>query len=279
MPKFANDIIYGGLGNDSIHGGAGDDAISGAEAPTESYADSYDANGNLIAADVRTDFFHPYNPGNVLGYSPTLTYQAQYDPNDPYQKILLTPGTGALYKGAVDTSTEVLSENKANTYLDWLLNFNSNDGPLDAQWYVGSGYAGCGDRRQRRRIFGDLGNDWLVGGTGRDTLWGGIGNDYLGGDDNLNTDGGLNDLNDTNPSYEDFSYGGAGLDVLVANTGGDRLVDWAGEFNTFLVPFNPNGEPTISRSQSPGIVQAARPLVCREPGRRSVPHRAARRDR
>ena len=28
-------------------------------------------------------------------------------------------------------------------------------------------------------IFGDLGNDWLVGGTGNDTLWGGWGNDLL----------------------------------------------------------------------------------------------------
>ena len=173
-PKFANDIIYGGLGNDSIHGGAGDDAISGAEAPIESYADSYDANGNLIAADVRTDFNHPYNPGNVLGYSPTLTYQAQYDPNDPFRKILLTPGTGALYKGTVDTSTEVLSENKANTYLDWFLNFNATDGPLDTQWYVGSSYPAI-PTDGNDRIFGDLGNDWAVGGTGRDTHVGRLG--------------------------------------------------------------------------------------------------------
>src|SRR5439155_686709 len=41
-PKYANDIIYGGLGNDSIHGGAGDDAISGAEAPMLSYTTNYD---------------------------------------------------------------------------------------------------------------------------------------------------------------------------------------------------------------------------------------------
>ena len=34
-------------------------------------------------------------------------------------------------------------------------------------------------------IFGDLGNDWLVGGTGKDTLWGGWGNDLLNADDDL----------------------------------------------------------------------------------------------
>ena len=36
-------------------------------------------------------------------------------------------------------------------------------------------------------IFGDLGNDWLVGGTGKDTLWGGWGNDLMNADDDLST--------------------------------------------------------------------------------------------
>src|SRR5213079_1220174 len=87
-PKYANDVIYGGLGDDSIHGGAGDDAISGAEAPVQSYTNNYDANGNLLQADLRSDFFHPLNPGNVLGYnpvvsSPTGTMFALYDQNEP----------------------------------------------------------------------------------------------------------------------------------------------------------------------------------------------------
>ena len=29
------------------------------------------------------------------------------------------------------------------------------------------------------------------------------------------------------PSYEDRAFGGAGRDVLIGNTGGDRLIDWA----------------------------------------------------
>ena len=39
--------------------------------------------------------------------------------------------------------------------------------------------------------------------------------------------------------------------MLIANTSGDRLFDWHGNFNPFLVPFNSNGGPTIIRSQSP----------------------------
>ncbi|HEX9505611.1 MAG TPA: hypothetical protein VGA62_06350, partial [Acidimicrobiia bacterium] len=102
-------------------------------------------------------------------------------------------------------------------------------------------------------IFGDLGNDWLVGGTGNDTLWGGWGNDLLNADDVLSTDGWLNDATDTHPTYEDRAYGGAGLDVLIGNTGGDRLIDWVGEFNSYLVPFAPFGIATVSRQVEPQL--------------------------
>ena len=233
-PVAANDIIYGGLGNDSIHGGAGDDAISGAEALAESYTNNYNQAGAVVASFLRSDFGHPYNPGNVLGYSPTKTYQAQYDPNDPFREVKLM-SSGALWKGG--------------TGFDWLLNFDATRGPLDTYWAASGGVPTDGSDI----IFGDLGNDWLVGGTGRDTMWGGWGNDYLNADDVLTTNAGLNTGTDTNASYEDFAYGGAGVDVLVANTGGDRLIDWAGEWDSYLVPFSPFGMATVSRNPSPGL--------------------------
>ncbi len=250
----ANDVIYGGLGNDSIHGGAGDDAISGAEAPIQSYTNNYDQNGVLLQADLRSDYFHPLNPGNVLGYDPTTakrsgTTFALYDANDPLREILLTPGSGALYKGTIDPTTQ----NSATLgYHDWLLNFDYTEGPLDQRWYVGSTYSPVATDGNDM-IFGDLQNDWVVGGTGRDIAFLGWGDDQANMDDRLNTDNGLNDIPDTNPSYEDFVYGGAGRDVLIANTGGDRLVDWVGEFNTYLVPYAPFGEPTVSRTLQPQL--------------------------
>ena len=39
-------------------------------------------------------------------------------------------------------------------------------------------------------------------------------------DDNHETNGGANDQPDTQPSYEDRAYGGAGRDILIGNTGG-----------------------------------------------------------
>ena len=116
-------------------------------------------------------------------------------------------------------------------------------------------------------IFGDLGNDWIVGGTGRDNIYGGWGNDLLNADDVL-TIAGHGDFGDgtrrrssrartTRPtrtrSYEDRVYGGAGLDVLIGNTGGDRLIDWVGEFNSYIVPFAPFGIATVSRQVPPQL--------------------------
>src|SRR6185295_4842675 len=49
----------------------------------------------------------------------------------------------------------------------------------------------------------------------------------------------------------DFVYGGDGLDVMIANTGADRMFDWSGEFNSYIVPFSAFGNPTMERSPSP----------------------------
>ena len=198
VAKYADDIIYGGLGSDFLHGGSGDDAISGAEAQAVFYD-------------------KPVNAGNVLGYSVITGEFSKYDEYFPRTRI----------EG-------------------FLLNFDATDGPLVAG---STTIHGDGDDA----IFGDLGNDWLVGGTGRDHLYGGWGDDLLNVDDDLGTNGGLNDVPDTHTTYEDLAYGGAGRDRLIANTGGDRLIDWAGEFNSYIVPFAPFGNFTISRTIQPQL--------------------------
>ncbi len=221
-PRFANDVIYGGLDADFLHGGAGDDAVSGAEALMTSYAPTY------AGGVVQTDWAHPFNDGRLLGFDTATGMFPLYDANDPRRKVLLT-ATGGL--------------SKDGTGLEFFLN---ND-PTEGKPYGSLASDGFDV------LFGDHGNDWLVGGTGRDTLWGGWGNDLLQADDDLNSYGGRNDGTDTAPSYEDRVFGGAGLDVMIANTGGDRLIDWGGEFNTYLVPFSPYGEPTVSRTVAPAL--------------------------
>src|SRR5207302_10626053 len=81
-----------------------------------------------------------------------------------------------------------------------------------------------------------------------------MGNDLLNADDDLTTNNTLNNGPDTSVSYEDRAFGGAGRDVLIANTGGDRLIDWVGEYNSFLVPFSPFGMATVSRTLQPALM-------------------------
>jgi Ca2+-binding RTX toxin-like protein len=251
---FADDIIFGGLGDDSVHGGSGDDAISGAEALDRADVPVYDASGNPIGvqhlgySDVSLTNL---NPGNVLHFNPidpSLKPQqpglagrtgqfALYDEFDPFRKILLT-STGTL--------------SKDGTGSEFLLNFNATEGPLDTRWDKTNNKPTDGDDK----IFGDNGNDWIVGGTGRDDMYGGWGNDLINADDDQTTNGGLNNVPDgPQPSYEDRAFGGAGKDVLIANTGGDRLIDWVGEFNSYLVPFSTFGMATVSRTRQPFIDQ------------------------
>jgi hypothetical protein len=65
----------------------------------------------------------------------------------------------------------------------------------------------------------------------------------------------LNNTPDTSAAYGDLVYGGAGQDVLIANTVGDHLIDWTGNYNAYIVPFNPNGAPTVSRDLTPTLPQ------------------------
>ena len=40
---------------------------------------------------------------------------------------------------------------------------------------------------------------------------------------------------------------------MIANTGGDRLIDWIGEFDSYLTPFAPFGMATVSRTLQPQL--------------------------
>ena len=230
-PQYADDVIYGGLGDDFLHGGSGDDAISGAEALSEVAVELFPDNGVSDASRtdsviIITGYDNPVNPGHLLSYEALRAEEfAAYDEFEPRKRII------------VDGK-------------EFLLNFATNEGvlvDLDDNPVHSDG---------NDRIFGDLGNDWLVGGTGEDNMYGGYGNDLMNADDDHSTSAGANDQPDgPQASYEDTAFGGAGRDVMIGNTGGDRLIDWAGEFNSYIVPFAPFGLGTVSRSPQPALMQ------------------------
>ncbi len=184
---------------------------------------------------------------------------ALYDEYDPRRTILLNSD------GTVD---------KGEDGLMWFLNLFSDEGPTlnGCVEYLPNGTCVTYEHRHSDggdAIFGVLGNDWLVGGTGRDRMFAGWGNDVLNSDDVMTIEGegefgdqkgrkiqpSPNDTPDTHPLFEDMAYGGAGLDILIANTGGDRNIDWVGEFNSYIVPFAPFGIATNSRQVPPWLYE------------------------
>ena len=223
-PLYANDIIFGGLGNDFLHGSAGDDAISGAEA-LPMYFDAPinpDDPEVEVASPQRTET-NEFRPDDLLGYLPGRIEFYDYDEEIPRAKLV-----------------------------PFLLNFDASGDPHPGET--------DNDNFDEDQIFGDLGNDWLVGGPDNDQMFGGFGSDLMDADDDKNTDGDGDGIpgdnygpDPINIDIQDRAYGGAGRDVLIANTGGDRLMDWIGEFNSFIVPFAPFGEFTVTRAVSPHI--------------------------
>jgi hypothetical protein len=256
----ADDIVFGGLGDDFLHGASGDDAIAGGEALPESYIQLDPAN-LANPGLVRSDWTRPWNPGDVLHFgADTNPWHVNnhvlsrlgefflYDEYDPRRAILFE-NNGAVWKTGDDDGKKQWFLNQASveglqTY--GAVTFAPNGTPLTFAYRHSDG---------ADVMFGDLGNDWSVGGTGRDNIYAGWGNDLSNADDVATTNNSLNDTTDSHPQYEDRVYGGAGLDILIGNTGGDRLIDWTGEFNSYIVPFAPFGIAAVSRQVEPQLPQ------------------------
>lgn len=216
--KGAGDNVYDEplFANDIIFGGLGSDFLHGAA-----------GDDAISGAEALPEFFAaPINPGDALRFE--LQRADEFADYDEYNGLAKIDG--------------------------FFLNFDETEGP---DLYGDGSIFTDGDDV----LFGDLGNDWLVGGTGRDHMYGGFGSDLLDADDNKNTadsnkvPDGLGDGIPGEWFYQDIAYGGAGRDVLMANTGGDRLIDWVGEFNSYLVPFAPFGAATVSRTLQPQLME------------------------
>ncbi|MEH6588207.1 MAG: LEPR-XLL domain-containing protein [Halioglobus sp.] len=206
--------------NDVIYGGLGDDFIHGG------------SGDDAISGAEALEIHYHNQPQDPSDDTPVAEYRIvggsySYNPANPLE-----------YNEVDQKLEEFIAEDPRPLITDFLLNFEQDAGTV----IDGDGID---------RIFGDMGNDWIVGGTGADRMFGGLGDDLINADDNLTTPG----VDDNEYNYGDFAYGGGGLDVLIANTGRDRLFDWNGEYNSFYVPFSRFGAPTVNRKISPDTVE------------------------
>lgn len=169
-------------------------------------------NDSISGAEALANFYTAPGTTPILVYDPVTREFIGYNENDPLRKIA-----------------------------GHSLNFEAFNGDPLHKVYDG-----------RDTLFGDLGHDWLVGGTEADHLYGGLGDDLLNADDNLETNGGLNNAADAGLYGDgDLAYGGGGLDYFLGNTGADRLIDSHGEFNSYVVPFSAYGAATVIRALNP----------------------------
>jgi Ca2+-binding RTX toxin-like protein len=280
-----NDIIFGDAGDDDLYGGSGADRLYGGTGEDGILGDSgqiftlrngqteplYGVNiPNLQTVMVLRDGF----TGATFNFRDRLKKQVVLNAIESSGNDIIYGGLGDdfLHAGAGDdaiSGAEAMVEyyhalpivnfnpleynpltrklapydaaNPRQKIPNFFLNFDAID-PLGNKIHDG-----------RDNIFGDLGNDWLVGGTNRDRLFGGMGDDLLDADDNRD---GNNDRPDLNEFADpDFTFGGGGLDVAIANTGKDRLFDWNRRFNTYIVPFETMLAPTIRRIPSNELIR------------------------
>ncbi|HEV2414008.1 MAG TPA: hypothetical protein VGX27_04320, partial [Candidatus Dormibacteraeota bacterium] len=242
-------------------------------------------------APYETDFYHPFNPGNPAGFMPNgdppngnagrsfnIGKSLYFNAEDPRRQIQLWPGAGAFDPnvaasgdGLMPTTgfnpldcewTGMLGTNCTDAGapgLPFFMTFDQSDPamPIDQVWNKAAHFLPdpvTGDKA----LFGDLGNDYIVSGMGRVRVYGGWGGDLIDLRASTVVDGALNDMPVPNshgtagsPAWEALAFGGAGQDILFAGTGGDRLIDWVGNHNSFYVPFSQFGMPAVSRTLMP----------------------------
>jgi Ca2+-binding RTX toxin-like protein len=273
-----DDDIFGGTGHDRIYGGTHIDGVLGDDGKlktsrngeteilyglTEPYTETFiempgpfigawvditarlkkvadleafESGGNdIIYGGLGNDWLHGGAGDDAMSGAEAMV--AFYNSNP------ITNTTPLPYDPVTQKISFYDAENPRVKITDFFLNFEAVDG--------------VGDKilDGKDRMFGDNGNDWIVGGTQNDRHFGGLGDDVINADDNHDSQGGLNNMPD-DPEFADcdFSFGGAGRDVLIFNTGGDRSFDWIGEYNSYIAPYAPFGNPEVDRLISPHCV-------------------------
>jgi hypothetical protein len=122
--------------------------------------------------------------------------------------------------------------------------------------YLGGGNDFARVGGQRSTVFGEQGDDLVIGGAADDTIYGGLGNDRLygsGGPDRIFGDDG-NDLIGGGDGNDSQLFGGAGNDTISGGRGNDRITGDAGFDTAFRDNFDTAGVTTCETVNSLGAI-------------------------
>ncbi|MCR5265574.1 MAG: hypothetical protein K6E29_03160 [Cyanobacteria bacterium RUI128] len=217
-----NNVIKGMKGNDTLYGGAGNDTIYGGAGDdivvgNRAYKIDVSLDGDPFKFDSISDDFEAY----------LKKAGAMSDRDDDPLKARLKTIERQTITGDYDDLTELYDAVKEGlpNGINTLYGEAGNDiiiGGEEADLvYGGKGndyvYAGDG----RNAVYAGAGNDVLVGGYDNDKLFGDAGNDYIFG------------LED-----DDTIDGGAGNDHIWGGSGDDRIEAGAGNDNIYFEGYN-----------------------------------------
>jgi Ca2+-binding RTX toxin-like protein len=215
------DLLSGGADDDSMYGGLGNDTMAGNDGNDDMTGhlgdDSMDggAGSDALLGDKGTILTDLLDGSTSTTLSPQGNFVSE------------TVDTAGTLKRYVALDDETAGGNDVLT---------GGDG--DDFLHAGAGADLLSGGSDDDALFGDLGDDTCTGDSGDDHAYGGAGNDSLDGS-----------------AGADLLYGGDGDDWLVADQSGDRLIDWFGNFNNFVVPDSSYGAKVVLRSPAPAMQQ------------------------
>ena len=191
-----NDWLFGGMGEDVLKGGPGDDMLEGGMGADELDGGMHDKNGD-VASYTMSDMAVTIDLSNA-----NMADGSVIDPRKgPYAK-----------GGDADGDTFMGIENvRGSMHDDMIMGSNAQD-MTEATATVS---AMPNERSVENRLYGNMGDDTLMGGAGNQWLWGGKGDDVLeGGENNDRLMGNMGD---------DMLRGDEGNDTLIGGPGADEI--------------------------------------------------------
>lgn len=269
-----DDDIFGGVGDDWIYGGAGSDGLAGDDALLSTARNGvaeplYGIDAMTAETATAPGVFAAtiFTPGNMQKYARLLA-STEGGADVIYGGLgddFIHAGAGIDAVSGAEAMAAYYNIGASRPTLVYTLSlrrftvFDPGTGLRKiANFFLNFDAMQNGSRLDdgRDMLFGDDGHDWLVGGTNQDRMFGGMGDDVLNADDNLETNSGQNFGADSGVFAEpDIAFGGGGLDRLLGNTTGDRLIDWVEQFNQYLTPFTASF-PTVVRNPTDALIGA-----------------------
>jgi Ca2+-binding RTX toxin-like protein len=198
-------ILSGFAGNDTLYGGAGDDVLYGHSAGGSGPQDN-----DMLYGEDGNDTLYGDGGDVLFGGNGADTYY-------------LTGAGNSISDMGADTGIDVVkswtSVNSFN-YFNISQPYNIVSGGVERIELQGSANLTAGGSNGNDALYGNTGNNILVGAAGADSLYGGAGNDtlYANNASNPLADDGV----------RDFLFGGDGNDILYGS-GTDLLMGDAGD--------------------------------------------------